>query len=204
MYKFIAENFYIVVILAILFLFLYAMGGDDIIFFRRKKYAIDPKAHEKIMSSLGKFARLRGFEVLGPTTIQFENTTMSFDAILFGFFGTLAVKSCPQAGDIYGDNGSEQWVQIFNDQRTPFASPVYMMTGSEKLFKDIYRKEKVKFGQYESMAIFTNKDANVAVARSMPVCHVNELSKLLESPKFLTDKGADVSGMKSAIEKYSK
>lgn len=204
MLEFIVENSYVVIILIILFLFLYMMGGDDIIFFRRKKYPMDPKANDKALSALGKFARMRGFEVLGPTTLECDGTTMSFDAILIGFFGTLAVKVCPQGGDIYGDVGSENWVQIFEGERTVFPSPIMAMNGSSKLFRDIYRAENVKFGKSESMAIFTNKICNVAVARSLPAYSVKDLGKALESPKFLTDNGADIPAMKAALLKYSK
>ena len=203
MLEFIAKNMYIVVIMAIFFLFLYMMGGDDIIFFRRKKYLMDPKAQEKLMSGLGKFARVRGFTVMGPTTIKFEDKEMSFDAILLGFFGALGVKVCPQGGDIYGDVNSDTWVQIYEDNRITFDSPVNQMLGSTKLFKDIFRREKIKGGNCDSMAVFTNKDANVAVARSLPACHVSNLSATLETPKYLTDNGADIEGMKAAIEKYS-
>ena len=203
MLEFIAKNRYIVVIMAIFFLFLYMMGGDDIVFFRKKKYMMDPKAQEKLMSGLGKFARVRGFTVMGPTTIKFGDKEMSFDAILLGFFGALGVKACPHGGDIYGDLNSDEWVQIYEGQRISFDSPVNRTLGSTKLFKDIFRQEKVKCGNCESMAIFTNKNANVAVARTLPACHVSNLSSVLETPKFLTDNGADIEGMKAAIEKYS-
>lgn len=183
-------------------MFLYVMGGDDIIFFRRKKYKMDEKGGEKLESALNKFTRMRDFEVLGKTTLTFEGKSYTFDAILFSFFGTVAFNIAPQGGEIYGDNSGDDWVQIFSGKRTTFANPVSEMTGSVKLFKDIYRSEKVKCGQTDTMVVFTNKDASVAVPRNLPVCHVSDLNTKLENAKYLADNGADIQAMKAAVEKY--
>ena len=49
MLKFIAERFYMIPLLAVLFMYLYYMGGEDIVFFRKKRYAEDPKSQERLM-----------------------------------------------------------------------------------------------------------------------------------------------------------
>ena len=78
------------------------------------------------------------------------------------------------------------------------------MNGAERLFREIYRTEKAKFGQIETMVVYTNDYCSVAVPKSLPVCHVRDLVKKLESKKYLADNGADIDAMKAAIEKYSK
>ncbi len=204
MLKFLAENLYIVPIMAIIFMMLYMLGGEDIIFFKRKHYAIDPKANEKLVKSLNKFVRGRDFKVMGRTTIEFNGSIHTFDAILLSYYGAFGFAAAPQGGDIYGELNDEQWVAVFQGSRTPFYSPIMAMNGSVKTLKDIFRAEKVKCGNVESMAVFTNKDANVAVARSLAACHVNNLAAKLATPKYLADNGSDIDGMKAALEKYSK
>lgn len=54
------------------------------------------------------------------------------------------------------------------------------------------------------MVVNTNDYCSVAVPKSLPVCHVKDLVKKLESKKYLADNGADIDAMKAAIEKYSK
>lgn len=202
--EFLVENLPRIAILACLFFFLYIMGGDDIVFFRRKKYKTDPKSAEKLTNALNKFARLRGFEVLGRTTLEYNGTVFTFDNIILGFFGTVAFNAVSYSGDIYGEAGSDTWVQVFEGKRTSFENPVKALNGSVKFLKDIYREEKAKCGQAETMAVFTAKNVNVAVARSIPVCHVDELAKKLDVSKYLADNGADVAAMKAALEKYTK
>ncbi len=204
MLQFLAENLYIVPIMGIMFMMLYMLGGEDIIFFRRKHYAIDPKSEEKLIKALNKFVRGRDFKVMGRTTIEFKGSTHTFDAILLSYFGAIGFTAAPQGGDIYGELNDEEWAAIFQGRRTAFYSPVMAMNGSVKTLKDIFRAEKVKCGNVESMAVFTNKEANVAVARSLPACHVSNLETRLTTPKYLADNGSDIDGMKAALEKYSK
>ena len=204
MLRFIAENGYVVVIMAIIFMYMYAFAGEDIIFFRKKHYAIDPKANEKLDKELAKFVRTRDYKVMGRTTVEFGGTTYTFDSIMFTYYGTICFTAAPQGGDFYGDAASEEWAAIFQGERTRFYSPVMAQNGSIKMLKDLYRNEKVKAGQTDTMVVFTNPDANVAVARSLPVCHLSNLVSTLSSAKYLADNGADISDMMEAVKKYSK
>lgn len=204
MFEFIANNIYIFWILVLLFGYLYFMGGDDIIFFRKKKHDIDPKAAEKLNNALSKFARTRGYSVMGPVTVEFEGVEHHFDALLFGTSGTMAVSLQPQIGQIYGDLTSEEWAKIWNKERTTFASPVLAMEGNIKFLRDIYRAEGVKFGISQNLVVFTNKNCDVIVSRNTPACHVDNLDKKMADMKFISDNGANIEGMKAAIEKYAK
>ena len=203
MLQFIAENAYVVLIMAIIFMYMYAFAGEDIIFFRKKHEAIDPKANEKLEKALEKYVRTKDYKVMGRTTVEFGGTTYTFDAIMFAYFGTVCFTAAPQGGDIYGDLGSEDWTAVFQGQRTRFYSPAMAMNGSIKMLKDLYRAEKVKAGNTETIVVFTNNDANVAVARSLPVCHIKDLSSVLNT-KYTADNGADITDMMEAIKKHAK
>ena len=204
MLEFIARNAYVVPVMACIFLYMYAFAGEDLIFFRKKHYAIDPEANERLEKELSKFIRTKDYKLMGRTTVEFGGTTYTFDAIMFSYFGTICFTAAPHAGDIYGEIGSEDWVAIWQGDRTRFYSPVMAQNGAIKMLKDLYRAEKVKAGTTETMVVFTNKDANVAVARSMPVCHINELPKTLSASKYLADNGSDIDAMMAAVKKYTK
>lgn len=205
MLRTIARFAYVVPVMGLMLMLLYIMGGEDIIFFRRKKYEVDPKADEKLMDALTKFARSRGFKVLGRTTLEFGGSTYTFDAILISYFGTIAFNAEGYAGDIYGEQNGDEWVAIFEGKRTRFLNPLVAMNGSSRLFRDIYRAEGLsKFGQTDAMAVFTNKECNVAVSRSASACHINNLAARLGEGKFITDNGVNVDEMAAALAKYTK
>ncbi len=201
MLKFIAEHAYVFWVLVILFLFLYLMGGDDIIFFRRKKYPQDPKAGEKLKNAVERFAVRRDYKVLGPITLEREGERYSFDAVMLGLWGTVAFKAAPRAGEIYADTDSDGWLQVFEGEREYFPDPLKELTGVGKFFRELYRAEGVKYGKTDALVVFTRNNTSVAVSRFSPVCHISDLSAKLEK-NYLSDNGARIDRMREALEKY--
>ena len=204
MFEFIANNAYIFWILVCIFLYLYVVGGDDIIFFRKKKHEVDPKANDKLSGELAKFARSRDSVVMGPTTIEFNGKEYSFDGLLITYAGTFVISCLPQIGEFYAELTTAEWTRLWNGKRESIANPLPEMRENEKLFREIYRAEGCKFGETNSVVVFTNKNANVVASRTMPVCHVVDLGKKLADMKATADNGAAIEAMKAAIEKYSK
>ena len=204
MFEFIANNAYIFWILVCIFLYLYVVGGDDIIFFRKKKHEIDPKAAEKISSELNKFARSRDCVVMGPATIEFEGKEFSYDALLLSYAGTFVIAKQAEIGEVYAELTTAEWPIKWNGQRNTVANPLNAMKDGEKLLRELYRAEGCKYGTTNSVVVFTNKNANVVAQRNVPVCHVVDLGKKLADMKATADNGASLEAMKAAIEKYSK
>lgn len=202
MLNFIAERFYLIPLLAALFMYLYYMGGEDIIFFRKKRYEEEPKSQERLMSALTRFARPRSFKTFGKTTIEFNGEKQTYDAILLSFYGTIAFKANPKGGDIYGDSNKDVWTQVFKGEKKNFPSPLDDVRGASRFFREIYRKENVKFGQVEGMVVFTNREVAVAVPKSAPACKADKLNEMLQGKKYIADNGADIEAMKAALEKY--
>ncbi len=203
MFEFIAKNAYIFWILVCIFVYLYQMGGEDIIFFRKKRYPVDPKAKEKLADALNRFTRSRDFVVMGPTTIEFEGQEYSFDALLLTYSGLTVFSLQPQIGETYAELSGEEWATQWQGNRTTFPNPLLAMNGNEKLFKDIFRSENAKYIKVQNMVVFTNTHANVVASRNTPAYHVNDLEKKL-GDKVLADNGASIVDMKAAIEKYKK
>ena len=204
MFEFIANNAYIFWILVCIFLYLYVVGGDDIIFFRKKKHEVDPKAEEKLNSELNKFARSRDCVVMGPATVEFGGKEFSYDALLLTYAGTFVVSKQPNIGEVYADLSSAEWALRWNGNRTTLANPLPAMKEGEKLLRELYRAEGCKYGTTESVVVFTNKNANVIAQRNLPVCHVVDLSKKLVDMKAAADNGTNPEAMKAAIEKHLK
>jgi len=203
MLEFLASRAYVFWILVLIFVYLYQMGGEDIIFFRKKRYEIDPKAGEKLADALNKFTRSRDFSVMGPTTIEYEGKEYSFDSLLFTYSGLTVLSLQPQIGEIYTNLSEEEWVKMWDGKRSTFPNPLLDMAGNEKLFREIFRNEGIKYGTTQNLVVFTNNHANVVASRNVPACHVKNLDAKL-SDKVLADNSANIEGMKAAIEKYKK
>ena len=204
MFEFIANKIYIFWILVMLFGYLYVVGGDDIIFFRKKKYEVDPKSGEKLMDALAKFTRGRDYEVMGPATVEFEGKEFSYDALVLTLAGTVIVNAQPLIGEFYAELTTEKWTRLWNGDRSSIENPLHALKDGEKLLRDIFRAEGCKFGTTQSVVAFTNKNSNVVAARTLPVCGVADLPKKLADMKATADNGANVQAMKAAVEKHIK
>ena len=203
MLNYLINNLYIIPICRLMFMLLYVLGGEDIIWFRKKHYAIDDKAGETLVKELNKFTRLRDYKVLGRTTLRFGETEYTYDAIMLTYYGTIVFTAAPQGGEIYGDTSDDSWVMIYEGKRRPFRNPMLNMNGSEKFFREMYRAENVKFGKTDMFVVFPNKDASVAVtSKNGNVCKVDRMSGILEK-KYFADNGADIDAMEAAIKKYT-
>jgi hypothetical protein len=197
-----AKNGFIIPLIIIMFMLLYYFGGENIVFFRKKKHRDDPKTEEKLLSAVNRFARGRDFKVYGETTIEWQGRQKTFDAVLLSFFGTVIFYGNGKGGEIYGDSQLENWVQIFLDERKNFPNPLKDSGADAKIFREIYRSENIKFGQIDSMAVFTNNFLSLAVPKSRGAVSVEEVVKILESKKYVADNGADIPAMAAAIEKH--
>lgn len=203
MFEFIANNAYILLIIICAFMMLYYLGGDNIFYFKKKKYNIDPKADEYLMDVLTKRTRLKDYKVLGRTTLNFKDTEYTFDAILLGYYGTVAFVNDGHGGQIYGDAVDPDWTQVFEGNKIHFSNPLAQLNGSVRFFRDIYRAENVKFGQTDPMVVFTNRDVSIAVPKSLPVLKLDSLKEVLGTTKYAVDNGADVEAMAAALAKYT-
>lgn len=206
MLEFIAKNAYIVLIIISAFMMLFyldAGSGRNIFYFKKKKYNIDPEAEQNLEKVLKKYVRSRDFKLLPRTTINFNGTEFTFDAILLAYSGTVAFVSDGHGGQIYGDATEPDWTQVFEGTKIHFSNPLKALNGSVKFFRDIYRFEKVKCGETDAMLVFTNREVGVAVPKSLPVVQLPDLLKKLEGGKYLADNKADIDAMERAIKKYT-
>ena len=195
----------VVIMIGLTLFYLDYSGSINIPFFKGKNKPADDKADKKLLNVLNRFARVRGFDVLGKTTLEFEGARYTFDAIILGFYGTIAFNSLSANGEIYGAINDEQWVQIFDGKRTEFANPTKALVGTPRFFKDIYRTERAKCGMVDSMMVFTGSKAATYITKnnSNTCVMLDKLYQTLDTVKRTSDNGADIPAMKAALAKYT-
>ena len=160
--------------------------------------------NSSFMRAVRRFADLKGFDVLGKTTLSFNGEEFTFDAILLGFFGTIAIKANYAGGEVYGSYKDEKWCTVDeNGKKTYFESPVTSLSGSVRFFKDLYAAEKVKGGFADSFVVFAGKKTKVFADKRCNVYTVDNLSEKLTNDKYAKDNGANIEAMKAALAKYT-
>ena len=116
----------------------------------------------------------------------------------------MAIKSCFEQGEIYGEAKDEKWCAVDKDgKKTYFANPMDTTNGSVKFFKELYNSEKAKYGISEAVVVFPAKNTNLFVGKRTEVYSLKALEEKLVSDKYQQDKGADIEAMKAALEKHT-
>ncbi|MBR2503680.1 MAG: hypothetical protein IKB62_06080 [Oscillospiraceae bacterium] len=156
------------------------------------------------MRTVRRFADLKGFEVLGRTTLSFNGEEFTFDAILLGFFGTIAIRANYAGGEVYGSYKDEKWCTVDeNGKKTYFESPVTELAGSVRFFKDLYGAEKTKCGMADSFVVFAGRKTKLFADKRCNVYTMDNLNEKLTGDKYAKDNGADIEAMKAALAKYT-
>ncbi|MBR2027417.1 MAG: NERD domain-containing protein [Oscillospiraceae bacterium] len=182
----------------------FAIFSGKLEWFKNKKAQSSEEISTTLIKGLKRFASLRDCEILGRTTLRFGSETFDFDAILLTYYGTFAVKSCFEQGEIYGEAKDEKWVSIDkNGKREYFANPMSSANGSVKFFKELYGAEKAKCGMSEAVVVFPAKNAELFTGKNTNVYTLKTLEAKLSTDKYQADKGADIPAMKAALEKYT-
>ncbi len=161
------------------------------------------KLASSLIKALNRLGTMKSYDVLGKTTLKFGEETFTFDAILLGYFGTIAVKADYHSGDIYGQTNDETWTCVSDGEKTYFPNPIKSTNGTMRFFKEIYKAEKVKSGNVDSVVIFASKKANLFTGKNSPVISISNINQKLGITKYITDNGADIEAMKKALQKYT-
>lgn len=192
----------IILILVVFFYLLYWLGGESIIFFRKKKVKNDPEAGEKVLAPLQRFARVRSYRVLPDLTLYYKGEGAHYDAVLVGYFGVLFVTAMGQGGEVYGSDEEEQWLQVFEEERSRFENPGISNSQRVKVMRAVLSDAGLKIPVLEGMTVFTQKDAVVNVPRSTPHMRLEDLGSNIDKAKYITDNGVEIEKVVEALEKY--
>ncbi|MEG0019565.1 MAG: NERD domain-containing protein [Oscillospiraceae bacterium] len=193
----------IIAVVGLVLVYIFMDEEHKQLIFKKKPSPSDNRGEENLLKVLKRFSSVKNFDVLPKTTIEFDGVQFTFDAILVGFFGTIAISGVNLSGEIYGETNSDQWAQVLEGRRAEFANPLKELNGSVRFFKEMYKQEKTKFGNVDSLVVFTSKKVELYAGKKSPAIAVDQLYSKLDVEKYLTDNGADMEAMKATIAKYT-
>lgn len=187
------------------FFFLYFMGGDSIVFFRGKRVKDEPDAAKKILPDVQRFASANGYKMVTNVTVAHKGDTGHFDAVVVGTFGMLGVNACGLGGEIYGSAKEEEWLQVFEGERSHFPNPVDANVKNMGILRSALAERGVKVKEAASLTVFTQKGKKIELnlANTLPFATVDSLRADLDVAKFKADNQTDIDAVCTAIEELN-
>ena len=188
------------------FLFLYFMGGDSIVFFRGKRVKDEPDAAKKILPDVQRFAGANGYKILTDVTVTHKGDTGHFDAVVVGAFGILGINACGLGGEIYGSSKEEEWLQVFEGERSHFPNPIDMNVKNMGILRSALAERGTRVKDASSLIVFTQKGKKIELnlSNTLPFATVDSLRAALDVAKFKADNQTDIDAVYAAIDELNK
>lgn len=202
------ENFYLIVgiivfaVLCMLVLVYFLWRGDFPAFQRKAKDLPDAKKANKPLGAAKRMALMNGYQILSPACLAKDGKLADLDFILVGTFGVLCVKCVGRGGSIYGSVGDAMWLQVKNQDRISFANPLLEAERDTRVVRDILFSAKLKSIPVETVCVFTNPSASLALPRSTGHYTVKEFRALLGQSRFLQERKIDLEAVCTALRAY--
>ncbi len=201
----IAELFIVIaVVVVVLVVFILVFRGENVTDFmkRKAKNQKSEKSIKKPLQAARRFAAMQQYQVISPARLAKNGVFADIDFIIVGVFGLLCVKCIGLGGEIYGSAGDANWLQVIGENRTSFDNPLQRSTADTRLVRDSLFAAKLKSVPVETVCVFTNKTATLAVPRGAGHLTVKEFKALLGKDRFLTDKKVDIEKAAAAVKEY--
>ena len=191
----------VIITLLCLFLIIYFLWRSDSPLFRRKpKDLPDAKKADKPLGAARRMALMNGYQVISPACLAKDGKLADLDFILVGTFGVLCVKCVGRGGSIYGSAGDAMWLQVKNQDRISFANPILEAERDTRLVRDILFSAKLKNIPVETVCVFTNLHATLALPRSTGHYTLKEFRALLGKDRLQQDKRVDIDAAAQAVK----
>ena len=196
------DGLILVAVVAAISLIYYFLFQKDSSKPKRGKDLSPEAAAAKPLAATKRFALLQQYQVIAPAKLVKNEKTADLDFILVGSFGLLCVKCIGLGGEIYGSAGDENWLQVHGKNRTPFENPLNKAAADTRLVRDALFTAKLKSIPVETVVVFTNKKAALALPRSTGHYTVKDFNALLGKSSLLADKGVDIAKAADAVRAY--
>lgn len=183
-----------------LYYFFFMRNGDDSNRPQKAKDLADPAA--KPLAIAKRFASMQQYEVISPAALAKNGRFADLDFIIVGCFGLLCVKCIGRGGEIYGSEGDAKWLQVRGEERISFENPIARAAADTRLVRDTLFTANLKNIPVETVCVFTNKKASLALPRSTGHLTVKEFRALLDKEKYHTDKHVDIAKASAAVRAY--
>lgn len=188
--------------LCILVLVYVLWRGDNSTFRRKAKDLPDAKKAVKPLGVARRMALMNGYQIIAPACLAKDGKLADLDFLLVGTFGVLGVKCVGRGGSIYGSAGDAMWLQVKNQDRISFANPMLEAERDTRLVRDILFSAKLKGIPVETVCVFTNPSASLALPRSTGHYTVKEFRALLGQSRFLQERKIDLDAVCGALRAY--
>lgn len=186
--------------IAIYFLFLRQPKDDSTP--RRAKDLKGERKSAQPLRAARRFALLHQYQVLAPAQLAKDGKCADLDFILVGWFGLLCVKCIGLGGQLYGSREDEMWLQVDAERRVSFANPIRAAEADTRLVRDVLFTEGLRGISVETVCVFTNQKAALALPRGMEYYTAKEFSALLGKSKYEQDKRVDIPKTVEALKKW--
>ncbi len=175
------------------------------IYFYRKNHV--PKVRQKgknnkagrAVAAMQSFARGNRFRLIAPAHLVRGDKEARLDALVVGYFGILGLVAVGYNGEIYGEANDAQWVQVTDDGRRYFDNPVLEAAADVRVIRDALFEKKLRKIPVEVLAVFTDKNAQLALPRSTGHLTVKDLKKQLRKEKYLEDTKLDLDEVEKTL-----
>lgn len=158
---------------------------------RRAKDLEGAKASAAPLAAAKRFAMLHQYEIVSPGNVVSGDKESGADFLLVGCFGVLCVKCVGLGGTIYGGAGEAEWTRMDASGRSTFPNPLDEASAATRVVRDVLFAAKRKNVPVETVCVFTNPKAELALPRGTGHYTLKEFKALLQKDKFLYDKGVD-------------
>ena len=114
----------------------------------------------------------------------------------------LDVKCVGLGGQIYGNPGDPMWLQVDAEKRISFENPMRAAEADTRLVRDTLFTANLRGIQVETVCVFTNKKATLALPRGTGHYTLKDFKALLGKSKYEQDKGVDIPQTVDAVKKW--
>lgn len=157
------------------------------------------KGADGVVRQLRRYAALHEYKVVAPVQVTGVHGTTDLDAVLVGWFGVLGVKCLGYGGEVYGSLDQADWVQTLNGARRSFKNPMTRAQQSGLVLRDALFAAGLKSVPVETVVVFTNKGAQLALPRSTGHYTEKSFSAYLKTSRFEEDKKVEVEPVAAAF-----
>lgn len=173
------------------FFFLARKNGDEGPTNTAKKARADVGV-EGVRRALSRYASLHGFTLLLDLPLQVNGETTRLDAVLVTYAGVVGVRCLGYNGEVFANSDEKEWLWVTQASRQRIPDPVAQCAADARAIRDLLMAEpRLRSLPVECLPVFTDKNLQLAVPKSVRVLRAKELIPTLDKEKYLQDTGCD-------------
>lgn len=176
-----------IIVMASFFIYVYRKENSDA--HKQKVKDLEaPARASKALAAARRFAGENGCQILTPATLAKNGRYADLDFIIAGSFGLLCVKCIGLGGEIYGNAGDAKWLRVTSDEREPFNNPITEAAADTRMVRDALFTAHLKNVPVETVCVFTNPKATLALPRNTGHYTLKDFRELLDREKYRADR----------------